>query len=338
MAKKTGNTAAISNNKPKKKTKNATRKNPQAPKRFRSSYILFFVHSQDRIKREIPNATAPEVSKRASELWKGLSAQERSYWDNQAYQEKQRYVVEKAAYTGTWQVPNKRAKKDPTAPKRNPSAFLLFSQDKRSSLKVKHPEMKNTDISRILGIAWRDASEEERLPFILREEKEREDYKYKMDLWKKSQAEKADEVHNLDKDPFSSSSVTPLPPFPDPVKSVFHPVQNQMYNTTLSMGDCSHDDRYAQFIPPRGYPTQPYYNHGQMYQQQQPHQSNPGNSHASYPPHIVKSYPGVVNQFDPYERDHYLEFSHSADFMDDTDNIPHPFHFESDDFDPVPIH
>ena len=43
---------------------------------------------------------APEVSKRASQRWKSLSAEDRLHWDNEAAKEKQRYLAEKEVYTG----------------------------------------------------------------------------------------------------------------------------------------------------------------------------------------------------------------------------------------------
>jgi len=172
----------------KKKAKSPLRKAPQAPKRFKSSYILFFMHVQEKIKAELNGkAPAPAVSKKASELWKALSLKDRQYWANEAVKEKERYMTEKAAYTGPWQVPNKRAKKDPNAPKRNPSAFLLFSQDKRKELKNLNPGMKNTDISILLGKAWRDTPAEKKRSFIEREIEERDKYKVATAEWKRQQ-------------------------------------------------------------------------------------------------------------------------------------------------------
>jgi len=40
------------------------------------------------------------VSKRASEMWKSISAEDRLHWDNEAAKEKQRYLAEKKVYTG----------------------------------------------------------------------------------------------------------------------------------------------------------------------------------------------------------------------------------------------
>ncbi len=52
-----------------------------------------------------------EISKRSSEKWKSLSAEERAVWDAKADADKERYKMEKERYTGPWQVPWKRAKK-----------------------------------------------------------------------------------------------------------------------------------------------------------------------------------------------------------------------------------
>jgi len=161
------------------------RKAPQAPKRFKSSYICFFMAKQQEIKDSLGSgATVTDVSKRSAEMWRTLPASERAYWDDVATKDKHRYMQEKASYTGPWQVPWKRAKKDPSAPKRPMSAFLYFSQERRRIIKQKNPKMRNTDISRVLGEMWRNATEEERGPHIAHEAKEREKYKVAIAKWR----------------------------------------------------------------------------------------------------------------------------------------------------------
>lgn len=118
-------------------------------------------------------------------MWRTLPADERAYWDDVAAKDKERYMVEKASYTGPWQVPWKRAKKDPTAPKRPMSAFLYYSQGKRTLLKKKHPDMKNTEVSRLLGEMWRNASEAEKRPHVEKEKDERSKYKIAIAEWRK---------------------------------------------------------------------------------------------------------------------------------------------------------
>lgn len=149
---------------------------------------------QPEIKEELGDkASVTEVSKRSAEMWRNLPADERAHWDDVAAKDKQRYMVEKATYTGPWQVPWKRAKKDPTAPKRPMSAFLNFSQDKRRRIKEENPNIRNTEVSRILGELWRNASEEEKRPHIEREKEEREKYKESIAEWRKEYDEKMEE-------------------------------------------------------------------------------------------------------------------------------------------------
>lgn len=89
------------------------RKNPKAPKRFKSSYILFFVANQAKIKAELgETASVADISKRSAEIWRGMSSEERQEWVEAAAKDKQRYIREKAVYTGPWQVPLKRQKKE----------------------------------------------------------------------------------------------------------------------------------------------------------------------------------------------------------------------------------
>jgi len=169
----------------KRRHKTTFRKAPQAPKRFKSSYILFFCAKRGGIKNELgSSASVADVSKRSSELWKALDVNERAKWDKISNEDKQRYMIEKEKYTGPWQVPCKRLKKDPSAPKRPMSAFLFFSQDKRSKIKDANPGMRNTDVSRVLGNMWKDASSEERLQHIEREAEERKKYKVAISRWK----------------------------------------------------------------------------------------------------------------------------------------------------------
>eukprot|EP00538_Stauroneis_constricta_P002448 CAMPEP_0119550732 /NCGR_PEP_ID=MMETSP1352-20130426/4194_1 /TAXON_ID=265584 /ORGANISM="Stauroneis constricta, Strain CCMP1120" /LENGTH=494 /DNA_ID=CAMNT_0007596679 /DNA_START=86 /DNA_END=1570 /DNA_ORIENTATION=- len=162
------------------------RKAPQAPKRFKSSYIMFFMSKQSEIKEMLGStASVSDISRKSGELWKLVTKEERAHWDSVAAKDKERYMTEKASYTGPWQVPWKRARKDPTAPKRPMSAFLYFSQGRRQAVKDKNPDIKNTEVSRILGEMWRSASIEERKPYVDREKADRGKYKIAIAKWRK---------------------------------------------------------------------------------------------------------------------------------------------------------
>jgi hypothetical protein len=78
-----------------------------------------------------------ELLKLVAKEWRKLSSTDRCYWDEVARDDKVRFVREKAAYKGPWAVPKRRAKKHPLAPKRPMSAFLKYSQKRRSVVKVR---------------------------------------------------------------------------------------------------------------------------------------------------------------------------------------------------------
>lgn len=192
----TADTVEVGGKGKKKRDGSTLRKAPQAPKRFKSSYIMFFMANQQEIKAELGvGASVGDVSKQSSDRWKTLSSDERAVWDKKAMEDKERYNLEKASYTGPWQVPWKRAKKDPNAPKRPMSAFLFFSQDKRRLIKEENPGMRNTQISRVLGEMWKKANDEEKRIHIEREAKERAKYKVDIAKWRKEDLVRKEDTH-----------------------------------------------------------------------------------------------------------------------------------------------
>jgi hypothetical protein len=68
------------------------------------------------------------------------------------------------------------------------SAFLKYSQTRRAKVKKDNPDMGNTDVSRLLGEMWRNASPKERAPYVEQEEQERAIYKENIKKWKDEQA------------------------------------------------------------------------------------------------------------------------------------------------------
>lgn len=69
------------------------------------------------------------------------------------------------------------------------SAFLKYSQTRRSLVKEQNPDMSNTDVSRLLGEMWRGASQKERHPYVEQEERERAIYKQQTAEFRAKQAQ-----------------------------------------------------------------------------------------------------------------------------------------------------
>lgn len=68
------------------------------------------------------------------------------------------------------------------------SAFLKYSQTRRSLVKQQNPDMSNTDVSRLLGEMWRSAPAKEKRPYVESEERERATYKQETAAFKAQQA------------------------------------------------------------------------------------------------------------------------------------------------------
>lgn len=76
------------------------------------------------------------------------------------------------------------------------SAFLFYSLKKRHQIKKENPDMKNTDVSRVLGEMWRSLNDEERQPFVDKEKEERDKYKVAIAEWRKKIAAKQTDHFN----------------------------------------------------------------------------------------------------------------------------------------------
>jgi HMG (high mobility group) box len=109
-----------------------------------------------------------------SRSWKQLTDQEREPWDELSRKDKARFQFEKSMYDGPWKVPDV---KDPHAPKRPVSAFLLFSKAKRDIVKRDGRHRTTTEISTVLSKMWKEASVEERNVYIERDLEDRQRYK-----------------------------------------------------------------------------------------------------------------------------------------------------------------
>lgn len=164
--------------------KRSQKKAPGAPKRGRSPYICFTMEKRLEIKASLPpTAKVTEIMQKIAEAWRALSDDEKIPWVEKAAADKARYEEEKLSYRGPLRVKNRRAKKNPDAPKRAMSGFLFFSQIRRSELKAEYPELKNTDISKLLGEEWKKMSDDIKNPFLNKGISDRERYREEMKGW-----------------------------------------------------------------------------------------------------------------------------------------------------------
>lgn len=166
------------------------------PKGLTTSYA-FFIKKMSEQNSGDNKLRFSEFAKQCSQIWKGMTDEEKQPYNDMAEHDKARYEQELAVFKqngGTLAKPgSKKAraeKKDPNKPKTPRTAFFLFSAEMRDLVKQQNPAFKVTDVARELGRLWREIDEVTKAKFQEASEAERKVYHEKMAVYK---AEKAEE-------------------------------------------------------------------------------------------------------------------------------------------------
>jgi len=191
------------------------KKAPQAPKRFKSSYMFFSTIKHKEIRVELTanikeetgqKIRTTDVAKLVSKAWKALPKEERERWDEIARQDKERYEIEKMTYTGPWKVPiyatarhlaqqqknnktqfeneNATATGGVRTPERPLSAFLSFSNAKREYVKTRFTNaVTHVEIASILAQMWKDADPIEKKVYLDKQFLQEQSYNRRMVEW-----------------------------------------------------------------------------------------------------------------------------------------------------------
>lgn len=84
---------------------------------------------------------------------------------------------------------SKKPKKDPTKPKRGKNPFMLYSSAKRAEVKAANPELKPTEIAKMLGATWADLDDDDKKEYVEAAAKDKERYEKEMATWKEEQSD-----------------------------------------------------------------------------------------------------------------------------------------------------
>jgi len=176
---------------PKKKRK--PKKDPNKPKRNMSAFFLYSNANRDRVKEENPGVAFGQVAKLLSAEFKEISAAERAKWDRLALDDKERYQREMEDYEPPSDdeevTTKKRKKKDPNAPKRNMSAYFLYSQEMRSVIKEEHPDASFGETAKLISARFKELSAAERKKYDDLALADKERYQRAMRVFKGEESE-----------------------------------------------------------------------------------------------------------------------------------------------------
>ncbi|CAI9151861.1 unnamed protein product, partial [Rangifer tarandus platyrhynchus] len=149
---------------------------PKKPRGKISSYAFFVQTCQEEHKKKHLDISAnfSEFSKKCSERWKTMSATEKGKFEDMAKADQAHFEREMKA-----SIPPKgetKKFKDPSAPKRPPSAFFLFCSEYRPKIKGKHPGLSIGDVAKKLGEMWNNTAANDKQPCEKKAAKLKEKY------------------------------------------------------------------------------------------------------------------------------------------------------------------
>lgn len=82
----------------------------------------------------------------------------------------------------------KKKKKDPNAPKKGMSAFMIFSNEQRNKIKTENPDSSFGEIGRKVGEAWKGLNDKQKQVYVKKSEEDKKRYESEMDTYTATQA------------------------------------------------------------------------------------------------------------------------------------------------------
>lgn len=185
-----GSLDAVLNQLKKKRTKKL--KDPNAPKKAAPPYFIFCKEYRARVVEENPDLKSTEIMSKLGAMWKELSEKEKKRYKELNEVDKQRYAKEMESYVPSPGFPQIKKKKDPSE-KRPHSAYILYCNDTRESLKKSKPDLKPNEVMSELGKSWRGLSEKKKKVYTDRALKLKEEFEKRNSAKKEPSDEEEEE-------------------------------------------------------------------------------------------------------------------------------------------------
>lgn len=167
-------------------------RDPGAPKRNMSAYLLYQNAMRDEFKRQNPGMTFGQLAKFTSAMYSELPLDEKEAWVARAEADKARYLHELASYEPPpgydakgdaimTQVVTKASRKgkpekDINAPKRNLSAYLLYQNAMREQFKRENPGMTFGQLAKYTSHMYKNLTLEEKETWEARAQQDKARY------------------------------------------------------------------------------------------------------------------------------------------------------------------
>ena len=170
----------ISNN---KNTSSKKVKDPNAPKRAKTSYILFCAEQRDNVKKSHPDMSAKDIIKELGRLWRDTPDEKKQKYIKMSENDKERYTGELVDYLPT-------NKEKPAGPKRSLTAYIYFCKEHRGLITNEDSSLSTKDITTELGKRWKSLTDKQKLPYVKLAEEDKSRYNNEKSQTKSTKEEK----------------------------------------------------------------------------------------------------------------------------------------------------
>mmetsp|Transcript_4423 Transcript_4423/g.9569 ORF Transcript_4423/g.9569 Transcript_4423/m.9569 type:complete len:373 (-) Transcript_4423:201-1319(-) len=154
-------------------------RDPNAPKRNQSAYLLYQNAMRDTFKLQNPGMTFGQLAKYTSAMYAEMPLQEKEAWAQRAEQDKARYLHELSQYVpppgydvkgdpiaghnvSMRALKSGKHTRDPNAPKKNMSAYLMYQNTMRESFRTENPGMTFGQLSKFTSAMYKSLTPEEK--------------------------------------------------------------------------------------------------------------------------------------------------------------------------------
>merc|ERR1712038_1993673 len=175
------------------------KRDPNAPKRNLSAYLLYQNAMRDQFRALNPGMSFGQLSKYTSAMYAEMPPAEKEAWISRAEADKERYLNELTTYApppgydekGDLIVTNTgnessvapssktksgKAERDVNAPKRNLSAYLLYQNAMRDEFKRENPGMTFGQLAKYTSCMYKNLTAEEKATWVTRAEEDKKRY------------------------------------------------------------------------------------------------------------------------------------------------------------------
>ena len=163
---------------------------------------MFVAAERDAVKEANPDASVTDITKILGARWGEMDDAAKAPYEEKAAADKVRYAEELKAWQAAHpdevaamdaQGKSGRAakKKQKTGPKRATTAYFYFTADMRERVKEENPDLKVTEIAKVIGAKWKALTDEEKQKYNDMADKDKERYADEKSTWDEDHPDEA---------------------------------------------------------------------------------------------------------------------------------------------------